>query len=160
MEASIQTQTPTMLEQIRQLEQLRRDYDAQRTSNYEILMKAKEQHVAGFQRESELARQVVALETFIKAEAAAAFNSDPTIGKKPFPGVGIRVSDIQTPRYDIPMALAWAKKHDMCLSLDTKAFEALCEQDSTRPDFVVIERDTRIVATIATDLTKALEGVQ
>ncbi|KKN31861.1 hypothetical protein LCGC14_0819850 [marine sediment metagenome] len=78
-----------------------------------------------------------------------------TKNKKPFPGVGIRVSE--KPLYSFEMALAWAQEHHLALSLDKNVFEGIVSNMDIKPSFVVMEKKT--TATIATDLGKVLEGV-
>ncbi len=89
-------------------------------------------------------------ETTLREMALAAFEADPT-NKKPGPGVGIRDSSVYV--YRPEDAFEWAKEHGMCLKLDEGAYKALLKAGQA-PGTVTTEP----VATIATDLAKALEG--
>lgn len=76
-----------------------------------------------------------------------------TGNKRPAPGVSIREStDLEYSQTD---ALAWAKKHDLALALDKKAFEKIVDAMQDRPRFVCVI--PVVTATIATDLAKALQ---
>ena len=63
-----------------------------------------------------------------------------TSGRKKFPG-GIKVQERRKLEYDRDKAFEWAKDHDMCLKLDTKAFEKTAE--SVKPDFVEIKTEPK-----------------
>jgi hypothetical protein len=57
-----------------------------------------------------------------------------TGAKKITHGIGVRI--VKELVYEPEKALQWAKHHDMCLNLDTKAFETLAKTQSM--DFVTI----------------------
>lgn len=151
--------TLTIVEKLHVLADLREQHNTLRLQNTERLKQVRDKYAEAFRRESDIAALIKSLETNIKSAASYAYVDNPRIGKKPFPGVGIRQHIYNAPQYPADKALAWAKQHDMCLQLDTVGFEKLCEAESTRPDFVVMVEETKTIATIATDLAKALEGV-
>lgn len=157
MAVEMQIQKPTVEELVATLASVRNQHAIRKQTNREMLDAFTAQHVSDFEAEKQLAQQVSNLESLVKSEAVTAYSADPAIGKKPFPGIGIRVAEKRDVQYNIASALGWAKSHDMCLSLDTKAFETICENESTRPDFVVVVVDEVVSATIATDLSKVLE---
>ncbi len=108
------------------------------------------------QAESEAKDAAAQLEQTIKQALVVHFKADPDQNKKPFPGTGIRVSTKTTCIYDADKALAWAKEHDMCLTLDAKAFEATAEAGAVKADWLELRKGEVVTATIATDLDKAL----
>ena len=69
-------------------------------------------------------------------------------------GVNIRVETRLG--YDPVTALLWAKKHDMALSLDKKAFEGLAKASVPPLDFV--KQVEVATVTVAQDLAKVLEA--
>ena len=100
---------------------------------------------------------VTAMEAALKAAIVAHYNTDPGKNKKPFAGVGIRVSTKTTFAYDADEALAWAKQHDMCLALDRTAFETVA--GTIKAEWLSATESEDVSATIATDLDKALAEV-
>jgi hypothetical protein len=105
--------------------------------------------------ETELKNEVAILEAEIKDKAVAAYKFQPTIGKKPWAGVGIQCGEQITYHYDISNAMDWAIEKKLCLSLDTAAFEALCATQS-KPAFVTEEKIDTVKAVLDKDLSKAL----
>jgi hypothetical protein len=88
----------------------------------------------------------------LKAATVATFNE--TGGKcKQWPGTSIRL--MKAFIYDKAEALKWAIEHELCLALDTKAFEGLVKSNPL--DFVKIEEQPS--AAIASDLSKFLKEV-
>lgn len=86
----------------------------------------------------------------LKHLSTNAYDLDRT-NKKPAPGVTIKL--FTQLGYEPGKAKEWAIEHKMALALDVKAFEAIAK---TAPmDFVIVLQVPK--ATIATDLTKALE---
>ena len=75
-----------------------------------------------------------------------------TGNKKPGPGVAIR--EVLKMDYDPIVALDWAKKHDLCLTLDRKNFEDLAKRRAGDLDFVEYRNEAQAI--ISTDLGKAL----
>jgi len=73
-----------------------------------------------------------------------------TGSKAPAPCVGVRVMTRLV--YDANTALAWAREHDMALSLDKRAFEKVAK--ASPPEFVEIVQEPS--ATIAVDLSAYL----
>ena len=73
---------------------------------------------------------------------------------RPHPAVAIRVT--RKLRYDAETALAWAKRHDIALQLNTKTFERVMRDNPERPDWCAVLNIP--TATIATDLDAALES--
>ena len=160
MEAAIQEIPVTITETLRQtvfdLHIARVEYDK---LNAEIKAKREEME-AKFEKENLdlLARQTevkTVMETreqLVREAALLAYQQD---GEKQRGfGIGIRV--ITKYEYDDKIAFDWAKQHEICLTLDGKAFKDVCKADSTRPDFVQVTEEPS--ATIATDLSKALEA--
>ncbi len=70
--------------------------------------------------------------------------------KKVAPGVGIRETTVLN--YDGKKAFDWSLDHKLFVALDVKPFETYAKK--TPPDFVTVT--TKITATLATDLDKAL----
>jgi len=96
--------------------------------------------------------EMTALDQQIRQLACAAYSADPSIGKSPYPGIGIQ--EPTTYGYNDADALNWAIEHRQCLALDKKAFGEVCKSDALRPGFVGAAKSVK--ATIATDLAKAL----
>ena len=100
---------------------------------------------------------VAEYERAIKGEAAELFKQDPSIGKAPVPGVGIRVGTSTTFDYSEDDAIAWGKANTApVLKLDRKAFEKIAEASPAVVPFVKITTAQTVSATIATDLDAAL----
>ena len=89
-------------------------------------------------------------EASLRADALVEYNR--TGNRKPAPGVEVKLFEVLT--YDAMKAFAWAKEHQVALSLDKKLFESLAKSDGNRPDFVAVNQEPR--SQIATDLDKAL----
>ena len=75
-----------------------------------------------------------------------------TGNKAPAPGVGIRV--VARLDYDLRAALAWAKEHDMALSLDKRAFEKIADVQ----EIACVRKSEEATATIAGDLSRFVEA--
>ena len=73
-----------------------------------------------------------------------------TNNKVPGPGLGIRETTVL--RYTPEKALAWAQKHGLALALDKQAFESFAKVQ----EFPFVTKELVIIATIATDMEKAL----
>lgn len=142
---------------LRELAEVRAEKERLTARSNELLKAVYDANPEHFKAEQDAKIEIGNLELAIKQAVVNAYNTDPTIGKKPFTGVGIRVSETTDIQYDRDYAMAWAKAHDMCLTLDTQAFESLCENKSTRPDFVVVVLGEKVGATIDRDLSKLLE---
>ena|SRR3990167_8178180 len=97
------------------------------------------------------AEECTTAEAVLREMALQAYGADPT-NKAPAPGVGIRV--IQVLSYKPEDALAWAKAHDMALSLDKTAFEKIVRAQGFMPGVLIADQ---LTATIATDLSKFVE---
>ncbi len=109
------------LKQLRELEQKsKQDRDAA----IEKLPAVIEFNLVKEQRES--------LEKEIRDEAIQKYNET---GEKKFGQVGIRI--MSKYNYDELVAFSWAKSHDLCLKLDTTAFNKLAK--SQQFDFVEVE---------------------
>lgn len=150
------TVAESIQEKLRQLREYREQYANQHAHNAALLDEVRENNSRSFENEAYLLDTVRKLEGEIRADAVTAYQCNPEIGKKPYPGIGIRVHITKTPIYDNAVALQWAREHDICLQLDATAFEMLCETN-TCPEFVVIEEETKVSATIATDLSRVIE---
>jgi hypothetical protein len=158
MEAKLQDQQ-SMLDLIRALAQARVDH-VNLSEEYDIAYRAfKEAHKELRESKEVAASRAAVLDSLVRTRAAEAYEANPNIGKKPFPGIGIRVSIHADVDFDPKTALDWAKKHDMCLALDSKAFSTLCANESTRPDFVTFEESEIVTVTITTDLSQAIAEV-
>ncbi len=74
----------------------------------------------------------------IRLDAMAEYKK--TNNKRLLGGIGIRVN--KSYNYDKAKAFDWAKSHDLCLSLDDKAFKGLAKTQDF--DFVEIEEKTAV----------------
>lgn len=147
-----------MIELICDLAEKRSEMKLATTQAQAILASAIESNHQIFDHAEQMKKDVAALEKEIRDRAIAEFKSDPIIGKKPFPGVGITESKRVIANYDATEALEWAKAHNMCLQLDAGAFDSLCMNKSTCPAFVNVIEETVIGTRIDSDLEKALAG--
>ena len=118
----------------------------------ELRKKFEEENAELIQEVKGGAADLVLAEERLKHLATNAYDADPT-NKKVAPGVTIKM--FTQLGYEHSRALNWALEHKMALSLDVKAFEAIAK--STEMDFVIVMQVPK--ATIATDLSKALEEV-
>lgn len=153
--ANLRTET---LERVRQVQTLRerREHLAAVLASREAAFR---QTIATETAELEAVKTQLALaERTVKELALDAFRADPA-NKQPAPGVGIRVS--RSVEYDRATFLTWAKQKGLFLipeSLDTKALEKFLlgqEPGSLDVPYRIVEEP---VATLASDLTKALAG--
>lgn len=144
---------------IRNLADLREEYTERQKANAARIEEYMQTMEAELEIEKNLKLAVANLETAIKTNAAEAYieaiKTDPNTPKKLFKGLTITRGEKVAYKYDPCDALEYAKKHDMCLKLDTEAFENLCAIPSTRPKFVVTEIVTTTGARIDSDLRKA-----
>lgn len=154
MEALLQEQPATGIEVLlRKLHQARQDREHYKMMRMEKEAQFRVENDHLYSAEEAFRIEAMNLEDQIRARAVTAYKSNPDLGKAVCPGVGIRVmTDV---KYSNSEALEWAKEHKMCLTLDTKAFTALCKSDSTRPNFAEVAEV--ITATIATDLSSVFE---
>ena len=67
----------------------------------------------------------------------------------------VTVKEFTVYDYSPAKVFDWAQEHGLCLSLDRKAFEGLCKQDSTRPSFVAVLTEAR--SQVASDLGKIVD---
>ena len=81
---------------------------------------------------------------------AAIIEYGETGNRKPTPGVEIKV--FSTLQYDREAAMAWATKHNLALTLDVKAFEAIARAQP----LPIVRKVDEPKATLATDMGKAL----
>lgn len=81
-----------------------------------------------------------------KIESSALKEFKETSNKKLTGGLGIR--EINVYDYDDSKALAWAKEHDMCLSLDKKAFNSLMKNQN----FGFVKKDKSLKITWPVEL--------
>lgn len=78
-------------------------------------------------------------------------------GKKTIaPGLGVREKTTTVYTYVPAEALAWAKKHDLALMLDTKALEGIAKAAPEIVPFVSIHKEVTPEPTIAADLDRVL----
>jgi len=103
-----------------------------------------------YEHDAEAKKQVEFIEAVIRKRAVEQYEADPDRKKEITPGVGIRISNAYV--YLDGEAFDWAMEHKMCLDLNGKAFEAICKDESTRPDFVEVREVPQV--TIARDLGK------
>ncbi len=75
-----------------------------------------------------------------KIESEARQEYTITKEKKLLGGVGIR--EISTIEYDKEKAFKWAKEHNLCLELDTKAFEKIAKNQDI--NFVKKEKEIKV----------------
>ena len=99
----------------------------------------------------DLADRLLATKNLLESEIRAAAQEQYVLDKQKHPCPGLNIAVETGYEFDANTALAWAKDHQLCLVLDTKAFEALCKTTS-RPPFVSIT--TAPKAKIAADLRK------
>lgn len=117
----------------KKLEQLKRalnDLDRLKTSYntaFEVFQTNQESTLNKINQAKE---EIDELKQQISEEAEKEFNKSGE--KKLLGGVGIREGTSIS--YDAAKALEWAKKHDMCLTLDSKAFEKIAKVQNI--DFV------------------------
>lgn len=86
----------------------------------------------------DIRQRIVDEKTEISVDAILEF--DQTGEKKLYGGVGIRVMTKFV--YDENTAFDWAKKHDLCLKLDSKAFDKVAKAQEI--DFVEKEEKTTV----------------
>lgn len=134
---------------------LRQTVEAEQQAYNAALAKLNEQYAAQITSLANHKKDLLAAESALKDLALLQFDGK---NKKPFPGTGIRVSNKITVIYDDSKALEWAKQKDICLQLDTKAFEEICKTAS-KPDFVQCVESELTSATIDSDLSKALSAL-
>lgn len=89
-------------------------------------------------------------EAALRAMALAEFRE--TGEKKPGPGLSVSIGTRL--HYEPAEALAWAKRMEIALALDTKAFEAVAK--TTPLPFVTVEDEPKV--SVARDLGAALGG--
>lgn len=152
MEATPQVQETPLAEM--PLEELARRYAQAQSDSVLVLSKLdivlaafKEEHADLFEQEEACKTECARIEAALRAKAVEVYNANPESKRLCF-GIGIQVA--KSYEYAMSNALQWAKDHDLCLSLDKKAFDAQCKNDSTRPDFVIVKEVPR--ATIPSDL--------
>lgn len=120
---------------LKELRELESKAKAQRDSEIEALSIVKEFEMIKSERES--------IEREIREIAINKYNQT---GLKKFGQIGIRITTKYN--YDDSTALCWAKKHDLCLSLDKTAFK---KQLKVQPlDFVEVQEVP--TATIPTEI--------
>ena len=142
-------QTISLLDQIKEVAQLRQRFAVAQMVKDEAFLKWKESNAGLYQEIDKTSAEVTASETLLRELTIKAYNE--TGNKNPAPGVGIRERIVL--QYDGKVAFDWAKAHKIALMLDTKAFEKIAKADP--PDFV--KTITEPQATIATDLSKIIE---
>lgn len=76
------------------------------------------------------------------------------------PGVNIQDTVKKSLSYDDDKALGFAKEKDMFLSLDKDGFEAYALNAPKLPEFVTVNQERVIKATIAKDLFTAVNEIQ
>jgi len=147
-----------MLELIRQLHfervvagQAKAELDAIRTTTDEAFALANRDLIADVKGRQET---VNLLDQRVRELAVSTYSADPSIGKAPYPGIGIRETTGYD--YDNKEALRWATQRGMCLKLDAPAFNDVCKSDANRPGFVLVTKT--LTATIASDLAPVLGG--
>jgi len=86
-----------------------------------------------FVRQKRIREQIAEQKLSLAVEAESEFKEDGI--KKRLGGIGIRVLKIL--KYDADVALAWAKKKDLFLQLDTKSFDNVAKTGEI--DFVKVE---------------------
>jgi len=128
----------TMKEMVDELKTQRVELEDAKEEYKSEMIKFDEDHKKLIEKKIELQKSMSDL--VINIQTAALKEYKETENKKPYPGIGIRV--IPKLEYDEGNAMAWAKKHDLALCLDKRAFENLAK---TQPfDFVKIKDNPKV----------------
>ncbi len=153
MEAHAQPAPVEIPEMLRRLHQARKEHERAKAALQEKRDAWEAEHEDEIDEIDTIRLHVEFFDAAIREAALAQYEADPDREKQVCPGVGIRVTTDYD--YDAMVALEWAKAHQLCVSLDRKAFLTICKADSTRPDFVTVTEKPS--ATIATYLSPILE---
>lgn len=98
--------------------------------------------------------EIARLENAARSLAVAAYRL--TGNKAPYPGLNVKIT--KQIAYDHAKAFAWAKEHNLCLKLDTRAMDDQVKAMIKRggyPDWITTSKTP--AGTISTDLGKVLE---
>jgi len=151
-EVETQEQTISLLDQIKEVAVARQRLEVAKLEKEMAFATWEKEHADLLQEVNSAFAEVTVTETLLRELTIKAYNE--TGSKNPAPGVGIR--ELTKLDYDPKEALKWALHHEIALSLDKKSFEGFAK--ATPLDFVKVSTEPQ--ATIATDLSKALAGVE
>ena len=117
----MQDVSAVLLQQIEHVKVLREDLESRTQDLHEKQIAFNQENAALIEEKCRLADACSEAEKKLRELTLAAYQA--TGSKKPAPGVGIRI--VKSIEYDPAEARKWAASKGACLTLDTKAFEAV-----------------------------------